>query len=605
MRETSQADTSSLSSALRLAALLAALGATVFVFSAGQLHFGNPREFSTPFLSLALGGGLLVLVLAVLGAASGWLMPAAAALRIEAVAATLTILCWIQGTFLLWDYGVLDGSPIQWGEFVGRGIADSALWIVGLAVAFYCHRRLGPALVKAALVLVAIQTIALASVWLPSSGEPVAAQPPANPEPMYGFSAESNVLHVVMDGFQSDIFQDILSGESGQEIRDSLDGFTFFDEHTGTFPYTEVTMPLILSGKVYRNEVSVPEFTAEVMRQPNVLNAALDAGFEVDIAANPSVRSVYAQSRHTNAYTIPANLHAEEVDYFLEDALRLADLSLFRVAPHFFRFLIHQDELWMLQRLSVPGNYPNLRYFSDIEFLRQLRDRMTTSRRKPVYKLFHLMISHRPTVGTADCEFEGVVDTSRETVTDQSTCGLRRVLAVLERMRELGIYDDTLVVLMADHGAWVAAERYLRNLDQHDGPKASMAALAVPLLAIKPPRSTGPLRTSSAPTDIGDVATTVATLMDFEAALPGRNVFELEEDDERVRYFYNYAYGDNHKKKGYLYTMLEYRVDGNPFDAASWRRTRRFRPGGLIEDVDSESGVGPRVAPSPSTGGSN
>lgn len=568
-----------------MAAVLAALGATVLVFSASQIWLGNADEFTAP-LSVLVGAGIVVVgLICLLGAGVSVLLSDSAARRAEFVIGTLTILCWMQGTFLVWDYGVLDGRPIPWGEMVSRGLIDSTFWIVGLLIAFYCSARIGQTLVKAALVVVAIQVVALANLWISVPTGPSLETPTADPKDMFEFSSGKNVLHVVMDGFQSDIFADIINGQRIPDLERSLEGFTFYSENTGTFPYTQLTMPLIVSGKVYQNDIPVPEFTAQVAREPNILNAAIDAGFEVDIAAQPSLRSVYAQSRHTRAYTIPGNLHAEQADYFAEDALRLIDYSLFRVAPHFLRFLIHQDEIWLFQRFLAPGSYPNLRYFSEIEFLRAMRSSMSASREKPVYKLFHLMISHRPTVGTADCEFDGIRVTSRSNVTDQSVCGLKAVIAVLERMKELGIYDDALIVLMADHGAWVGPREYGRTNQAHDGPKSTTVGLAVPVLAIKPPRAEGSLTVSAAPSDIGDVARTIATLASLNVDLPGHNVFELSGDEARTRYFYNYAYGDNKKMKGYLYTMLEYRIDGSPFDETSWAKHRRILPGGGVEDT--------------------
>lgn len=571
-----------------MAAVLAALGSTVFIFAASQIWLGNADEFTTP-LSVLIGAGVLVVgSVCLLGTGVSVLMSDRAARRAEFVIGTLALLCWTQSTFLIWDYGVLDGRPIPWGEMVSRGLIDSVLWIVGLLIAFYCSIRVGQTIVKAAFVVAAIQAITLANLWIAVPTETTTEARTADPKAMFEFSPGTNILHIVMDGFQSDIFADIVKSEQVPDIQQELEGFTFFKEHTGTFPYTQLTMPLIVSGSVYQNDVSVSEFTARVARGPNVLNAAIDAGLEVDIAAQPSILSVYAQNRHTRTYTIPGNLHAKQVDYFAEDSLRLIDYSLFRVSPHFLRFLIHQDELWLFQRFLAPGSYPNLRYFSDIEFLRQGRSSMSVSREKPAYKLFHLMISHRPTVGTPDCEFDGIKKTSRSTVTDQSVCGLKTVVAVLNRMKELGIYDDSLIVLMADHGAWVGPKGYGRANRDHDGPNSSVAGLAVPLLAVKPPSAEGPLIVSEAPSNIGDVAQTIATLATLNVDLPGNNVFELNGDNARSRYFYDYAYGDNSKMKGYLYTMLEYRIEGSPFNEAAWAKNRRILPGGAVESAQSD-----------------
>lgn len=574
--------TSSKQYTLRLGGAVAALAATIILFSSGQIYLGNTEEFGTPY-ALIIGTAIIVTgCLGLIGAWLGHLLSVRVARRAEAVVAALTLLCWVQGTFLFWDYGVLDGRAIQWGEMTGRGLIDATLWTVVLLFAVYGGARMGQLLVRAAYVIIAIQGAGLASQWLEASTGATAAVLEAPADEMFEFSPDRNVLHIVLDGFQADIFSDIVSSGHIPGLEESLDGFTFFANHMGAFPYTQLTMPLIVSGNVYRNDLPVQDFTAQVMGGDNVLNAAMDAEFEVDIAAQPSIRSVYAQGRHSRAYAIPQNMHASDVDYLTGEALRLTDLSLFRVAPHFLRFLIHQDELWLFQRLSARGLYPNLRYFSEVEFLRRLRSSMTITRSRPTYKLFHLMLSHRPTVGTSNCDFDGIKETSRESVTDQSLCGLKSVMGAIERMKELGIYDDALIVLMADHGAWIGPRDFDHSRPAYDGPKSSAVGLAVPMLAIKPPSSRGRLAVTNAPSEIGDVARTISTLAGFEVELPGRNLFELSELEARIRYFYDYAYGDN---TGFLHTLLEYQVDGSPFDDGAWTRNRRIFPGGEVESI--------------------
>ena len=42
------------------------------------------------------------------------------------------------------------------------------------------------------------------------------------------FSREENVIHIVLDGFQSVLFQDIVSNE--KEIASGLDGFLYYPD---------------------------------------------------------------------------------------------------------------------------------------------------------------------------------------------------------------------------------------------------------------------------------------------------------------------------------------------------------------------------------------
>ena len=70
---------------------------------------------------------------------------------------------------------------------------------------------------------------------------------------MFELSRTRNVIHIVLDAFQSDVFGEILAEERPKLDR-SLSGAVFFANHTGAFPTTIASMPAMLTGKVYRND---------------------------------------------------------------------------------------------------------------------------------------------------------------------------------------------------------------------------------------------------------------------------------------------------------------------------------------------------------------
>lgn len=575
------------------ACLGAIVASNVFLFAPATLYLGNPDEFTAPLSSIALFYGLPALALAVVTAAAGLLLSAHGYSRLVAFLAAISVLLWVQGNVLVWDYGPLDGSPIPWLANGWRGAVDTTLWVGLILVGLYGYTRFGKLIVNAALVTFAIQAFALGAALVtterPVLADEVVVYDEAQYRAMYGFSREQNVLHVVMDGFQSDIFADILQDPENRGLVESLSGFTFFDKHVGTFPYTHMTVPLIVSGKTYLNEVPIDEFTDAAMQGESILNLAAASGFEIDIATQVALRKIYDRGSVTNAYDIPASRHATARDYIVSDAARLADYSLFRLTPHFVKAYIYQDELWFVQRWVRDADYMSIRYFSELQFLEEISAGLNADRDKPVYKLFHLMLSHRPTVGNEQCEYDGIRKTWRTNVTVQARCGLSRVAGLLNAMKELGVYDNTLVILMADHGAWIPARGY--EIEQGDvpgeggGPTPTMAGMALPVLAIKPPGSNGPIAVSSAPTTIADVPATVASIMGFESGFEGWNVFEPPAGTTRTRVFFDYAYGKNARHPGYLHVMAEYAIDGDPFDYESWRLRGRRLPEGETETL--------------------
>ena len=84
----------------------------------------------------------------------------------------------------------------------------------------------------------------------------------------------------MLDGFQSDVFEEIVSDrEDGARFRSALKGFVFFRENMGVFPFTHMTVPALLSGKTYRNHIPRGEFMKKTIGGTTILNAAYDAGY--------------------------------------------------------------------------------------------------------------------------------------------------------------------------------------------------------------------------------------------------------------------------------------------------------------------------------------
>ncbi|MGH8443260.1 MAG: sulfatase-like hydrolase/transferase [Nevskiaceae bacterium] len=561
-------------------AVTAALAALVFIVLPGSQYMGNFAEFLTvpgAILRLLLAPAVLLILLAVIALRTSGRQDFS---RYCSVVAALTLLAWAQSYLLVWDYGVLDGSPIDWGTPWWRGWVDSAVWVAGLGVAVAFHRRLAKPLATGAFVVVALQAGLLATdlvihrdTLALKAGKRVAA---TQLDAMARFSPERNALHIVLDSFQADVFNEIVNGTGGDEFKAALSGFTFFEEHLGTFPATYLAMPVILSGQIYRNHVPKPGFMADAYSRGSVLTAARNAGFEVDVAGDSWLLDVAMQGKVDNAY-LAAQLP------LAQEAARVLDLGLFRLAPHWLKPLVYNDQHWLSQRLFSRSVLLRFAYFTHNAFLASITRRLAADRPAPVYKFFHVMTPHAPFVVNADCSPSGrVVERNRANVTAQSRCSLAFVVALLQRMKQAGIYDNSLIVLMGDHGGHIPPYRY-RTGSIVDGDmvyelRPDFVALATPLLAIKPPGATGPLRTSTALTSMTDVAATIDALLGLGGKLPGRSLWDQAYPAAGERRFYGYEWSRRDPVSEYVGKVSEYRVVGSAYRSDSWHIGPEFLP---------------------------
>ena len=448
----------------------------------------------------------------------------------------------------MWEYGLLDGQVIDWTEKSWRGWVDLGIWIVAIAAAMVFYRGVERPVVYLAFAIFSVQLVLLAFTSVRNADTLRAISQVRHSAD--ALDSKKNVLHIVLDGFQSDVFAEIVNKETDSErYRSAMQGFVFYKEHMGVFPTTYMSVPTFLSATIYHNHMPKDDYLNATISGKTILNSAFDAGYEIDIVSEQHMVGVYTKGRYTNAYIIPNghSYHASEKGYELDDAAKLLDLTLFRLAPHFIKKHVHNNQLWTVQPLINGARHLQLWHFAHSAFLNNLADNMSVDRAVPTYKLFHLMNTHWPMVVDSDCNYPGrSLPRNRKTTTAQSKCSLNAVIDVFEKMKALGVYDDTLIILMADHGAGVIPNGLNDQSSKDSGAgtvssiPAEIVSMALPLMAIKLPGASGPMQTSTAPSSLIDTAATINAILGLGEVFAGRSILELRPGEQRLRGYYHH-----------------------------------------------------------------
>ena len=425
------------------------------------------------------------------------------------------------------------------------------------------------------------------------------------PPEIYELSSTRNLIHIVLDTFPTHTFADILDADRPAFDRD-WPGFTFFANHLGTHRTTFFSMPAMLSGVAFRNEMPFDEF---LTRHPSIFHALGQRGYRL--------RSVTGYNDHDHPsptfpgadaavrYSIPTP-YGSYRDYATVAAARLLDLSLFRHAPHAFKPGIYRDRQWLVQQWIESRRGPEAtaeQPFGDAAFLREYANRVTQGDDVPVYTLLHVILPHLPVVTDADCAYVPKPAPIPEDFANQARCALSAVRTLLQRLRDLDLYDRSAIIVTSDHGVDLA---YIEPEDEHPlrGMRSpagvtypTIESRATPLLLVKPFAAQGPLQTSYAPTAITDVPATLLDLAGLPDALGrGASVLRIDPAGPRQR---TYAHDANARPSRFFDVLYVFSVNGrvNDPDAWSYHRTvfgptddraaqRRERQIGLSEDPD-------------------
>ena len=171
---------------------------------------------------------------------------------------------------------------------------------------------------------------------------------------------------------------------------------------------------------------------------------------------------------------------------------------------------------------------------------------MSVKRNEPVYKLIHLTTTHWPAVLNRDCQYKGkILPWTWDNIKVQTKCSFDDFLGLIDKIKNLGIYESSFIILHADHGYWKIPESAkqinLSNQEKHlDGYFlddneyfAQIVCSALPLLAIKRPYSKGPLIISEVEAQLTDLPATISSVLKLGEKFNGRSVFEIDRDLER------------------------------------------------------------------------
>jgi len=184
-----------------------------------------------------------------------------------------------------------------------------------------------------------------------------------------------------------------------------------------------------------------------------------------------------------------------------------------------------------------------------------------------------------------------LLEPTRENYIKQGKGTLELVNRFLEKLREMGIYQDTMVFVLSDHGFGIEIEEevYGENVGSKPIVADAVKGRALSLFLVKPFMSTGKLRISDAPVSLSDVAKTIVSELGLEGDIPGTSIFDIEPSEVRERRYLFHIWESGGWSWVYLPPMREYVVKGPSWRDESWHLTNRLFEEGEVRDISQDS----------------
>jgi hypothetical protein len=248
-----------------------------------------------------------------------------------------------------------------------------------------------------------------------------------------------NIYHIIFDEYQTDMFELTLS----HDVKENLKNFIYFPENTTLFGRTAMSLASMFSGRSY--DLKSP--------QGNYLWNAYNTDASMLHWLKMVGYSTYGYLYPV--YRFPLSLFDVAIDFKEHACVTVASqravfssLWIYANLPYFMaKSLIDRDELDQLKNQNLVSGSANIT--SLVSFRNYLEDEkhLPGSNR---YTFIHLLIPHFPYIFRCDCSYDK--DLKGTSPLKQSRCATQLIVDFVKTLKELGRFNDSLILICADHG---------------------------------------------------------------------------------------------------------------------------------------------------------
>lgn len=522
------------------------IGFLILLYAPLEQYVTNIDGFTYDFYDLIRVMLPLFLIYAAVSAGimflSGKLFPETAG-WFSAVCIAVFAALYIQGTFFSGNLPPLDGRVVDWTQYDNQRICSVLIWILAAAGAFAAgkfisrDRLLRGTRILSVLILI---TLFLSAVLFTVTGEGFRDKHDllVTDDKMLEMSdSEDNLVILVLDCIGGNDFYEIT--ENNPEYAGQLKDFTFFRNTVGAYPFTQYSVPYILSGEWYENGESFYSYKERVYCEAPLLTELRNRKYNIGLYEQDLPTSEKAVGYAENAAVSDAK-HFNNIKGFITTQLKLSGLKYFPYDLKRF-CIVAPDFLYAnsLKKYDVENTFD----WSNMAFYQTVKNGEITPSDEKCFRFIHISGAHDPFLYdknmniTEDAGYVSCIEGSIKCVSEY-----------LDLLKASGCYENTAIIVMADHG-------YFEDTRQN------------PLLLIKGIGESHPYRISEAPISYEDLQQAYVRLMDGEKS---ENLFDWREGDARERRYLEYIfYSEDHMKeylqRGYATDPETFQPTGNEY----------------------------------------
>lgn len=253
-------------------------------------------------------------------------------------------------------------------------------------------------------------------------------------------SSDKNFLIFLIDTADSKTLYDVMM--SDEEFHGILDDFSYFSDALSVYPFTRDSIPNILTGTVNHNEMDYLSYSSNSYNQSPLFEKLARNGYEINLYSDTVTwggKRNYNIENSTSIYDIKVDLRE-----FAKQELKYIKFKYFPYGKK------QTSDIETLNfNLCKKADQEHQGYtWGNLENYGQITGNPSLSKQeKPYFHFIHCEGVHTPF--NMDKNLNAI---ENGTQTQKTEASLTMIKTYLQRLKDNDAYDNSVIVIMADHG---------------------------------------------------------------------------------------------------------------------------------------------------------
>lgn len=430
----------------------------LLVFGPAEIFFVNAGEFKFVYGEFAYKMTCIAVIVPLVVSLILTFLPKVVRNVLLSIVFGISVAGYIQVMFINKGLDLLGMNPEGYQVVKGQAIVNGLVWLVLIALVISLSLWKQDVWKKimsyGAVFLVLIQAVALVSLITSADESAFARQDEGNwyisGEDQFVVSSKENIIVIVLDWFSNQFLEPAL--EVYPDAIDCLNDFTYYNNADCAFFGTYPSLAHFLSGNVPVPTISINEWTKmtwETEKTQNFYQALRDKNYVINVYT-PDKNMLCGMNGVEVLDGTFSNLTNEGLDLVVNYPLLLktmTKMSCYRFFPYVLKPYVYTGVGEYADVVLPRENKVIHRNYEFHEGLEQIG--LSTDNESNYYIVQHLMGPHVYDTG-ADGWYESEDKTTRE---DTIKGCMVIVEEYLEQLKELGVYDNSTIIVTSDHGS--------------------------------------------------------------------------------------------------------------------------------------------------------